>query len=56
MTEKEPSKPTLHLTGPREGGPSFDDLMDRYRQLTGNELTPAELAAGQAIYATIEQA
>lgn len=52
----EKSKPILHLTGPREGSPSFDDLMDLYRGLTGKEPTPEQLVEAQGLYATIDQA
>lgn len=38
------AKPHLYLTGPTDDGPSFDDLMALFRQLTGKEPTAAEYA------------
>ena len=35
--------PTLHLTGPRIGPPTLDDLIALAKQLTGRDPTPREI-------------
>jgi hypothetical protein len=44
---------TLHLTGPRVGGPSFEDLMALFTSLTGRDPTPVELVTGREEYDSI---
>ena len=40
-------KPILHLTGPRVGPPSLDDLIKLATALTGRQPTEAEIARAQ---------
>ncbi len=45
MAETQPSKPTLHLlTIDGASGPSVEDLVQLYRDLTGKEPTGEEIA------------
>lgn len=37
-------KPHLFLTGPRTGAPTLKDLLALFRQMTGREPTPTEIA------------
>lgn len=41
------AKAHLFLTGPTDGGPSFEDLMKLFRQVAGREPTAAEYADAQ---------
>lgn len=37
-------KPTLTLTGPKDVGPTPDDLIALYRKLTGRDPSPDDIA------------
>lgn len=43
-------KPHLYLTGPQDGGPTFDDMMALFRMLTGREPTPEQVAEAKKEY------
>ena len=44
-----PKKPILHLTGPRTGLPTLDDLIALARALSGRDPTQAEIEAARMI-------
>ena len=54
MATKEPKR-ISYLIGPREGGPSFEDLIALYRAITGREPTEQDRADAAAIIGTIDQ-